>query len=353
MLPYFSILSFSALTAFLIYDPKYRKYDKVFIFLLFILVSLFLSFRSIEIGPDWFSYKELFQNQINFPFIHSITIGDPAYFGLTWIVRRFTDDIFFVNFLMAFITMFFYYMFCKFQKYSTFSFFIGLPFLILFIINFPRQAAAMTIIAYSMKHILCGNKREYLLFLLLAMLFHKTAIVFLVLLIDNLEKFKLKNVLLLGLAITSFFVLFVSKFLSGYILNFSTLMQSNAAHIKGIIYLLPAVAYLIFYKQISNVMSSEEIFIIKRLSMIIIFSYFLIFLHPFLYNAMDRLFIYFLPVEVLIFGNYMIRAIKGNQILLYMSMIIVYKFVLFFAWLFLGNKSSFFVPFEFYTLHLF
>ena len=71
-------------------------------------------------------------------------------------------------------------MFCKFQKYSTFSFFIGLPFLILFIINFPRQAAAMTIIAYSMKYILCGNKREYLLFLLLAMLFHKTAIVFLV-----------------------------------------------------------------------------------------------------------------------------------------------------------------------------
>ena len=68
---------------------------------------------------------------------------------------------------------------------------------------------------------------------------------------------------------------------------------------------------------------------------------------------MDRLFIYFLPFEVLVFGNYMIRAIKGNQILLYMSMIIVYKFVLFFAWLFLGNKSSFFVPFEFYTLHLF
>ena len=67
---------------------------------------------------------------------------------------------------------------------------------------------------------------------------------------------------------------------------------------------------------------------------------------------MDRLFIYFLPVEVLIFGNYD-KGDKGNQILLYMSMIIVYKFVLFFAWLFLGNKSSFFVPFEFYTLHLF
>ena len=169
----------------------------------------------------------------------------------------------------------------------------------------------MTIIAYSMKHILCGNKREYLLFLLLAMLFHKTAIVFLVLLMDNLEKFKLKNVLLLGLAITSFFVLFVSKFLSGYILNFSTLMQSNAAHIKGIIY--PTC------RCISNILQTDfqcyvigRDFYYKRLSMIIIFSYFLIFLHPFLYNAMDRLFIYFLPVEVLIFGNYMIRAIKGK-----------------------------------------
>ena len=34
MLPYFSILSLSALTAFLIYDSKYRKYDNAFIFLL-------------------------------------------------------------------------------------------------------------------------------------------------------------------------------------------------------------------------------------------------------------------------------------------------------------------------------
>ena len=350
MLPYFSILSFSALTAFLIYDSKYRKYDEVFIFLLFILVSLFLGFRSIEIGPDWFSYKELFQNQINFPFIHSITIGDPAYFGLTWIVRRFTDDILYVNIPMAFITMYFYYMFCKFQKYSAFSFFIGLPFLILFIINFPRQAAAMTIIAYSMKYILVGSKKEYLLFILLATLFHKTAIVFLVLLVDDLEKFKLRNILLLGIAMISFFLLFVSKYLSGYVLNFSTYMQSSAAHLKGMIYLLPAATYLIFYKQIKYEMSLEETFIIKRLAMIIIFSYFLIFLHPFLYNAMDRLFIYFFTIEVLIFENYLIRSIKGNQILMYMSMIIVYKFVLFFVWLFLGNKSTFFLPFKFYTL---
>lgn len=349
MLPYFSILSFSALAVFLAYDSKLYKFDKIFIFLLFLIVSLFLSFRSITIGPDWFTYKELFENQINFPFIHSITIGDPAYFGLTWLVRRFTNDILFVNILMAFITLYFYYIFCKYQKLSTFSFFIGLPFLILFTINFPRQAAAMTIIAYSLKYILVGNRKEFIIFILLATLFHKTALIFLVLLLDDLRNFKIKNLFILTVLTTLFFFIFVYQYLEGYILNFSTYMHSSAAHLKGMIYVLPVTIYFIFYKQITYTMTITEIFVMKRLCIIILFSYFLIFIHPFLYNAIDRIFIYFLPIEILIFGNYMFRVIKQNQVFMYMCIIIIYKLSLFFIWLLSGNNSSYFLPFEFYS----
>jgi hypothetical protein len=348
MLPYFSILSFSALAVFLAHDSKFYKFDKIFIFLLFIVVSLFLGYRSITIGPDWWHYKIAFENQINFSFIHSLTLGDPAYFGLTWLVRRLTNDILFVNILMAIITLYFYYIFCKYQKFSTFSFFIGLPFLILFTINFPRQAAAMTIIAYSLKYILAGNKKEFFIFILLATLFHKTAFIFLALLIDDLSKFKIKNLFILSVIGSLFFFIFIYQYLEGYILNFSTYMHSNAAHLKGMIYVLPVAAYFIFYKQITSTMAVTEIFVMKRLCIIIIFSYFLIFTHPFLYNAIDRIFIYFLPIEVLIFGNYILSAIKKNQVLMYMFTIIIYKLSLFYIWLISGNKSSLFLPFEFY-----
>ena len=348
MASYLFILSISGLIALTSAVYNIEKYRTFLILLLFITTSLFIGLRHEEIGPDWFTYKELFLNMENFNFLHSISIGDPAYFGIMWILRYLGFDVVSMNILFSVMTVGFYVKFCSEQKFSYLAFFVGLPFLIIYTMNFPRQAIAMVIGGYALFHALNNERVRALIWILIAVLFHKTAIIYLVFLFDNIKKLKLKNIILISAFGLLFFYLFIFSHLQGYIHNFSILMQSNAAHLKGIVYLLPVLTYLVFYKNIQPTFNTTESTIINRFCIICIISYAALFSSSFLYNAIDRIYVYFLPFEIMIFATYIARAVKRDQMIIYISSLVIYKFLLLYLWLEFSYNSIHFIP---YSIH--
>tara|TARA_B100000035_G_scaffold63895_1_gene51838 strand:+ start:47197 stop:48249 length:1053 start_codon:yes stop_codon:yes gene_type:complete len=346
--PYLYILSLSGLLALSSIMINTKKYTYFFILFLFTITAFFIGFRHEEIGPDWYTYKELFLNMSNFNFLHSLSIGDPAYFSIMWLLRYFGHDVISVNILFSVLTVAFYTKFCSHQKLPYLAFFIGLPFLIIYTMNFPRQSIAMAIGSFALLHILSDNKSRAFLWILLAVLFHKTAIIYLVFLLNSLRKMNILNTFLILIAGFLIFYFFILSHLSGYIFNFSTLMHSNAAHLKGMVYLLPVLLYLIFYKSVSHSLSLGESTMINRFSILCIISYVALFTSAFLYNAIDRIYVYFLPFEIIIFSTFIAKNIKSDQMLYYVVPLIFYKFVLFYIWLEFSFNSSHFVP---YSLH--
>ena len=351
MYPYLFILSITGLLALSSVPFNLQKYQKNIILFLFLMTSLFIGVRHEEIGPDWYTYKELFTNLANFNFLHSITIGDPAYFGLLWLFRYFDLSIVSVNVFFSFMTVGFFSKFCKEQELPYLAFFIGLPFLIIYTMNFPRQAAAMVIGGYSLLHILNGDKIRAFGWIFLAILFHKTAILYLVFLFDKFTNVRPRNVILIVISGTVIFYFFVLPSLAGYLMNFSVLMKSNAAHIKGLVYLLPVFTYLIFYKIINTTLSLNEKTLINRFCIICIISYAALFSSSFLYNAIDRIYVYFLSFEIMLFSTYIVRSIRKEQVIIYVSLLIFYKFLLIYIWLEYAYNSSHFVPYSIHNIY--
>tara|TARA_B100001113_G_scaffold201775_1_gene165338 strand:+ start:2685 stop:3737 length:1053 start_codon:yes stop_codon:yes gene_type:complete len=350
MYPYLYLLSISGLIALYSAAFDIRIYSKHLITFLFLITAIFIGFRFVEIGPDWYTYRELFNNLSNFSFLHSITIGDPAYFGVLWILRYFDLSIVSANIFFSVLTVGFYSKLCKEQELPYLAFFIGLPFLIIYTMNFPRQAAAMVIGGYSLLHILKDNKIRAFGWIFFAILFHKTAIIYLVFLFDSISKIRPVNILFITFAGAALFYIFISSHYAGYLMNFSVLMKSNAAHLKGIVYLLPVFVYLIFYKTINIRLNENETMLLNRFSIICIISYAALFSSSFLYNAIDRIYVYFLPFEIMFFSTYIAKSIKKEQIILYVSLLIFYKVLLLYIWLEYSYHSSHFVPYSFHNI---
>lgn len=348
MAPYIYILSLSGLLALSSILINSKKYAHFFILFLFTITAFFIGFRHEEIGPDWHTYKELFLNMSNLNFLHSLSIGDPGYFSIMWLLRYTGHDVISLNILFAVLTVAFYTKFCSQQKLPYLAFYIGLPFLIIYAMNFPRQSIAMVIGSCALIHILNDNKSRAFLWILLAVLFHKTAIIYLAFLISNIKKINIFHTFLIFISGILIFYFFILSHLSGYIFNFSKLMHSNAAHLKGMVYLLPVLLYLIFYKPVSHSLSFEESTMLNRFSVLCIISYVALFTSAFLYNAIDRIYVYFLPFEIMIFATFIAQNIKSDQMLYYVLPLIFYKFLLFYIWLEFSFNSSHFVP---YSLH--
>lgn len=344
---YLYLLATSGILALIPVNRLDRKYTISLLIILSVVIILFIGLRGETIGPDWNTYQKLYAEQINFSFIQAFIQPDPAYYGIAWIFRHIFEDIIYFNFFISSVTVILYYKFCKNQNYPLIAFFVGLPFFIIYTINFPRQAIAMAIAAFSFKYLLSEQKVRYILGIFIAILFHKTAIFYLIFLINGLKKVRTSSLLGFSLLFSLLFYVFLSSRLMGFISDFSEILTSNAAHLKGIIYLLPAFAYMLFRKRILAVFKENERNFLDFFCFIIVTSYLLLFLNNFFYNAIDRFLIYFLPFEIMIFGNYLPRLINQGQIHYYAFVLVMYKLIFFSVWLIYAVTAKHFVPYYF------
>ena len=206
----------------------------------------------------------------------------------------------------------------------------------------------MTIIASALNYWFDGRTYRYIFTIFLASLFHKTAILFVLLVISFKLTSKNIKLTLLSLSIIFFVIYFISPpgMLNGYYLSFTKYMQSNAAHLKGIFYLIPAILFLIFKNRIYKIDPDKYDFY-EKMSYFMLVCYGLLFLHPFFYNALDRVFVYLIPFEALILGATLPAILNKAHLSLYVALIFGYKFLVFVVWMTYAHTSSWFVPYKF------
>lgn len=292
--------------------------------LLIIWLVFIMGFRSVGVGVDDYSYLRTFNNISNSSFteFYGTYHTEPLYYFLNKIISLFTKDFQWVLIVSSIITIFgvldllkYYSRLINFPL-AVFIFVLTQYFYYFGII---RLGIAVGIISLAIKYIDLGNKKRYFWFVILASLFHYSALIAMLLLLYNKQyKHKIRQlffVIPVGFLMVRIFLypLIGDGKYSGYVES-----SELSLNISGVINLLPLIIIAIVYGKLLKD-KSEKYELVLYLFLIRIF---IEIFSPLM--GIARTFWYFNISQVLIFSSVeKISKFKENKITIVLIAVII------------------------------
>jgi hypothetical protein len=172
---------------------------KYFVALSMYIMALFIGLRW-ETGTDWDNYKNLFDTlQLKWSFLFNVHHFDIGYVLFNALIKLFTDS--YTIFLLAnsFVTIYLLYRFVR--KNSPCPnlslFFFYSAFMIAQFMGSNRRMMAMVFLLWAFYYLFEGCRKKYFALVLLAFLFHNSAIVGLLVLLVPKKMYSVRNVLII------------------------------------------------------------------------------------------------------------------------------------------------------------
>ena len=175
MLFYYSV--WFAISFFSIFfTPKKENRVLFFLFLLFLFL---MTGARYKISGDWNNYIVMYQFFHGIDFSTALLISDPGYAVLNYIGQRLEfKDTLFVYMCCSFLFYSFFYIISKKVKNYWIPLLIAFPYLILVVsMGYVRQSVAISFVLLAVLYGLERKIWKLVLFSILAMLFHKSAII--------------------------------------------------------------------------------------------------------------------------------------------------------------------------------
>lgn len=184
----------------LYFFTKHIKHGKkIFLFLTFFIMWCIVVLRW-NIGVDYQNYNRIYSQVITSNLFEAFQIIEPGYAILIYFSNiLFPNNVWFMHFIVGTITMIFFYLAIKKISPSYFLsvyIFVSINFFYS-MMNQERQFLALSIVAYSLYYLINKkDKLKFIILILIAMTFHYSSIVCLLLLLPNyISKFKYKKIL--------------------------------------------------------------------------------------------------------------------------------------------------------------
>lgn len=187
MWPYL-VLYFLVLGGFICELGGYIRFRKKLLILfafIIIVVALFTGFRDLIGGFDVFIYAKYFLDvptlsmalHENISSLNMFPIYEPGYYWFNVLVKSLTDNYYY--FFLIIGCIFYYIIYKTFRKFPFFLFSFLVFFAKLFIVVFiyTRQILALAIIWYAIKYLLEDKSYKFVIAIVLASLFHYSALV--------------------------------------------------------------------------------------------------------------------------------------------------------------------------------
>lgn len=351
MWPYLLIFSLFLLNAIIHIRPsllsikdRYWSIEWVFIF---ILLVVFVGFR-YKVGADWDVYYKAVEK---YSFL-----GEARDFGydfLVWLAVIFDQEIVLVNVISAIFFSYGLVIFCRNQTLSSLSMLVAFPYIVTVVaMGYTRQSIVLGLFMLGLVQLENGNFWRYIGLIIFAALFHSSAIVLLPLAIVVVERYLFIKILtlVLFLAVTYFFVLdeVVDYVKSTY---FDVTFTSPGTMIRFVLLLFPALLFLFNINRLKINEISTSIYVIRLWTVVALSTFVMVI--PLLilpsYTVIDRILLYWLPLQLFVFGNIPAVYINNKYIyyIIYIT-IILYSTLVFVAWLFFSNNSHMWIPYSNY-----
>lgn len=342
MTPYWLMYLLPALPALTSKGGIFNKKHTIFLAFSGFLFALFIGFRH-QVGGDWGSYIFIYARTVNVNLMNAITTTDPGYAFLNWLMADWGFGIYAVNFICGGIFMTGLLVFARQQPYPWIAFAVAVPYLITVVaMGYSRQGVALGILFLALSSLEKGNFKQYLFFIVAATLFHKTALIMIPI-----------GLFLYGRgwiirAIAVFITIFVlwDLLLAGeeerlWEVYVTDQMISQGARIRVWMNFVPSLLLLLYLRSWKKLFPNYWFWFLLAVGSMVG-----IILVDIASTAVDRVALYFTPIQVAVFSRlpYLTRKQISPQILRF-GIVIGYALVLF-VWLNYASHAQYWLPYK-------
>jgi hypothetical protein len=298
-------------------------------------IALMIGFR-FEVGGDWWTYSRYYS-------FASLATFDQ----INWVAAKLGAGLWLVNLVCGTVFSWGLHRLIRSQPFPWLSLLLAVPYLIIVVaMGYSRQGIAIGVLMAG----IAGFQRNgsivrYALYVIVAALFHRTAVIGLPLLLLGGQRGWLVNVLIGTFGSVLLYDAFLAESIDRLVNNYLTSeMSSQGAVIRVAMSTVPAVMFLIFHKRLgfspieTNVWRNFSYSAIALLIALVVVSS---------STVIDRLALYILPLQLAVIprvAGTLVREREGKLI------IILYCLAIQFVWLTFAAHSNYWVPYQLFPV---
>jgi hypothetical protein len=350
MFPYWFLFTLCAAGAVQFRDrPNARGHGGPLLLFMILLTTAMIGLR-YEVGGDWFNYVHIFQDIRYEPIGDILTMSDPGYGVLNWIIGWLGMDLWMVNLICAAIFMWGLAKFVRRQPNPWLALLVGIPYLIIVVaMGYTRQAVAIGIILAGLSSPAGRRITRFWIYVAFAATFHRTAIIVLPLVAISQTRNRWLMVVIGAAALLMLYYLFVSAEIDLLMTNYVEQQYgSEGAGIRVAMNLVPAAVFLRYSKRFG--LHHDELMLWRNFALAAFAALALLFLSP-SSTVVDRLALYLIPLQLIVFARLpMVFGTYGRRNGQLTIAIIAYSALVQFVWLTNADNADYWLPYKVYPL---
>lgn len=312
--------------------------------LVFIMVGL-----RYEVGGDWDAYLAILDGLRFYDFGEALFLSDPGYVFLNWATNQLGWDIWAVNLACALIFTWGLVHFARRQPNPWLACLVAIPYLVIVVgMGYTRQAVAIALMMMAIVAFTGERFVRTLVLISLAVLFHKTALVIVLLLLLTIARSRaaIAGVMLISGGIL--YYIFLGSSLERLMSNYEDANYDSAgAAVRLAMNIVPALIFLPLQKRFG--FSEVERKLWRNFALAAVAAAVALFVFQ-SSTAVDRLALYLVPLQVIVFSRlpYMVGLNSSTRFTL-IAVVILYSAAVQFVWLQFATHADAWLPYQIYT----
>lgn len=309
-----------------------------------VLFTLMIGFR-YQVGADWEAYLRHYAVALGVPLSEAIGTSDPGYALLNWLSGLVGGQVYLVNLVCGAIVMAGVIGFSRRQPLPWLALLVAVPYMIMVVsMGYTRQGVALGFELLALVALMDGHVRRFVLLVAVGALFHKSALVLLPLALLASSRNRMWTLVWVGLTGLGLGVAILAEHYERLWQDFVVAqMVSEGGPIRVAMNALPAVLLLMFRKKLAPDENERRLWVWMA-----IFSLACIPLIGLASTAVDRVALYFMPIQLYVFSR-IHRLFTGRlfKSVAVVSVILGYGLV---QWVWLNHAGHAFawLPYQFY-----
>lgn len=303
-----------------------------------------------EVGGDWSAYDFIFEEIRYMGFWEAMSYQEPAYAALNWFAQRLDIEIWAVNLVCGAIFTAGLVSFARTQPNPWLAVLVAVPFLVIGVaMGYSRQGVAIGCLMFGLTAISNNSFRKFVFWIMLAAMFHRTAIVMLPIVGLSYTRNRIQSVSLAiaGVAVAYFAMIApaLDRYTVGYI---DFVYESEGAIVRLAMNLVPASLFL-FLGNRFGVEGAEK----ATWRSFALLAFGCIVANIFVASSVitDRLALYVIPLQIFVFSR-LPHALghRGKPSGIIVILLVAYSAIVQFVWLNYANHAQYWLPYRLYPL---
>ena len=310
------------------------------------VLTLLIGFR-FEVGGDWHSYLQFHSRVENMSVQQILGEKDIGYAILNWLAGKIGGEIYLVNLICGLIITTGVISFSRRQPLPWLSVVVSVPYMIIVVaMGYTRQSAAIGFELLALVALMDDRVKRFIVLIICGAFFHKSAIILLPLAVLSHRKKRIWTLFWILVTGTVFGLAILIEHYEGLWLNYVVeKMVSEGGPVRIAMNAVPAVLLLIYHKKLTPHENERRLWL-----WIAVFSLACIPLVSSASTAVDRVALYFMPIQPYVFSR--IHRLSNSTIFKTLAVVFVVLGYSMVQWTWLNYASHAFawLPYQFYPL---